>query len=55
VEAPQCQVEMWVGPVSGTIRCELEQDHTCHWHRNEGAGWEWDEGQLWPLPPRRAA
>lgn len=51
--AALCDAEVWVGPVSGAARCELEPGHG-KWHRSVDAGWEWSEGQLWPLPHRVA-
>ncbi|HYA68458.1 MAG TPA: hypothetical protein VED63_06975 [Acidimicrobiales bacterium] len=51
----RCQVEIWIGPLSGVVRCQLERGHDSTWHRSHDAGWEWAGEQLWPLPPRRAA
>lgn len=51
--AELCDAEVWVGPVSGAAHCELEHGHG-KWHRSDNAGWEWSDGQLWPLPRRVA-
>lgn len=50
-----CDGGIWIGPVTGLVRRQLEAAHPSRWHRSEDAGWEWVDGQLWPLPPRRAA
>jgi hypothetical protein len=47
--ASACGTEIWIGPVSGAARCELQSGHG-KWHRSDEAGWEWCDGQLWPLP-----
>jgi hypothetical protein len=51
----RCDAGIWVGPVTGLVCCQLENGHPSRWHRSDEAGWEWSEGQLWPLPPSEAA